>query len=131
MTIEAPSKVTDRFWVYAWNPKATGEVGPRNGKWVITIPEAKLDESWTKIVDALKVGRLGDACKARTAVPHPFLEPDGQTVLIVFTKDFLDVKDRNRILSEIYRLGFHSVRYRTDQESLNDWKSCLPDRGGL
>lgn len=124
----SPSKVTDKFWVQAWAPQAPVEPRPRVGKWVVTVDEADLDRAWQRIQEALLEGRLGPSAKARTAMPHPFLESDGKTVICVYTKDSLDVKDRNRVLRILHELGFKDLRYKTDEETLRDWRSCLPSK---
>ena len=125
MTERVPSKVTDEFWVQAWAPKAPVP-GPRVGKWVVTVDEEDVDAAWVEIRDALAKGQLGPAAKCRTAQPHPFLESDGKTVICVYTKDSRDAEDRNRVLRMLGNLGFQDVRYKTDEETRRDWRSCLP-----
>lgn len=124
----APSKTGDRFWIQEWNPTATHVVGPRTGKWVVTVDEEDLDAAWTEIRTALLQGHLGTSAKTRTAMRHPFLEPDGKTVICVYTHDCLDVDDRNRVMKALHRLGFTDLRYKTEEESIRDWRSCLPSR---
>jgi hypothetical protein len=130
MSALPPSKVTDRFWVQDWAPDRR-EPGPRTGKWVVTVDEQDLDAAWREIRQALLLGRLGPSAKCRTAQPHPFIERDGKTVIIVYTRDSLDVKDRNRVRRELSDLGFQDVRYKTDAETLRDWRSCLPSTQGV
>lgn len=130
MTGPVPSKVTDRYWIQEWAPNAPAP-GPRVGKWVITIDEEDLDAAWTEISNALENGQLGPAAKCRTAQRHPFLEPDGKTVICVYTQDCLDAKDRNRVLRTLGDLGFQDVRYKTDEETRRDWRSCLPSAPNL
>lgn len=125
-SVLVPSKTTDRFWIQEWNPAASREVGSRVGKWVVTVDEEDLDAAWTEIRSALLQGKLGPAAKTRTAMRHPFVEPDGKSVICVYTYDCLDVKDRNRVLRMLGNLGFQDVRYKTDEESRRDWRSCLP-----
>jgi hypothetical protein len=121
-----PSKTTDKFWLSEWAPNASGLAGPRSGKWVVTVDEQDLDAAWAEIRMALLKGKLGPAAKTRTAMRHPFLEPDGKTVICVYVEDSLDAKDRNRVLGMLGNLGFQNVKFRTDEESLRDWRSCLP-----
>lgn len=59
-------------------------------------------------------------------MPHPFIEPNGKTVICVYTHDCLDVDDRNRVLKVLHELGFRDVRYKTDEETRRDWRTCLP-----
>lgn len=125
MTDQVPSRTTDRYWIQAWAPDAEPP-GPRVGKWVVTIDEEDLDAAWDEIRTTLAKGQLGPAAKCRTAQRHPFLEPDGKTVICVYTKDSLDAKDRNRVLRMLGNLGFQDVRYKTDEETRRDWRSCLP-----
>lgn len=120
-----PSMTTDRYWIQEWASKAE-EPGPRVGKWIVTIDERDLDAAWTEIRTALLQGKLGPAAKTRTAMRHPFLEPDGKTVICVYTYDSLDAKDRNRVLRMLGNLGFQDCRYKTDEETMRDWRSCLP-----
>lgn len=122
----APSQTRDRYWIQAWNPDADQLGGPRVGKWIVTVDEDKLDAAWTAIRAALLQGRLGTSAKTRTAMPHPFIEPDGKTVICVYTADSLDVADRNRVMKVLHELGFRDLRYKTDEETLRDWRACLP-----
>jgi hypothetical protein len=125
MTLRVPSKTTDRYWIQAWAPDASVP-GPRVGKWVVTVDEDDVDAAWDEVRVALAKGQLGPSAKCRTAQRHPFLEPDGKTVICVYTKDSLDAKDRNRVLRMLGNLGFQDVRYKTDEETRRDWRSCLP-----
>lgn len=120
-----PSKTTDRFWIQDWAPRAT-EPGPNVGKWIVTVDDQDLDAAWAEIRTALLQGKLGPSAKCRTAMRHPFLAPDGKTVICVYTRDSLDAKDRNRVLRMLGNLGFQDCRYKTDEETLRDWRSCLP-----
>jgi hypothetical protein len=126
----APSQTTGRFWIQQWAPHAPVP-GPRVGKWIVTINEEDLDAAWTEIRRALAKGQLGPAAKCRTAQRHPFIEPDGKTVICVYTYDFLDAKDRNRVLRMLGNLGFQDVRYKTDEDTRRDWRSCLPNAPGM
>lgn len=121
-----PSKTTDRFWIQAWAPDALHDMGDRVGKWVVTIDERDLDAAWNEIRTALLANKLGQSAKCRTAVPHPFMARDGKTVICVYTRDCLDAKDRNRVLRMLGNLGFQDCRYKTDEETRRDWRSCLP-----
>jgi hypothetical protein len=121
-----PSATKDRPWIQEWNPAASGEVGPRSGKWIVTIDEEDLDAAWAEIRTALLQGKLGPAAKTRTAMRHPFLAPDGKTVICVYVADSIDPRERNRVLRMLGNLGFQNVRYKTDEETRRDWRSCLP-----
>lgn len=123
--LSVPSMTTDRFWIQEWAPDAA-EPTPRAGKWVVTIDEADVDAAWTEIRTALHQGKLGPSAKCRTAMRHPFLGPDGKTVICVYTYDSLDVQDRNRVLRMLGNLGFQDCRYKTDEETRRDWRTCLP-----
>lgn len=125
-----PSQTKDRFWIQEWAPDAIHDMSDRVGKWVVTIDEQDLDEAWREIRTALLAGKLGQSAKCRTAMRHPFLEPDGKTVICVYTYDSLDAKDRNRVLRMLGNLGFQDCRYKTDEETRRDWRSCLPSTQG-
>jgi len=125
-----PSETIDRFWIQEWAPDALHDMGDRVGKWVVTVDERDLDAAWDEIRTALLANKLGHSAKCRTAVPHPFLPRDGKTVICVYTRDSLDVKDRNRVLRMLGNLGFQDCRYKTDEETRRDWRSCLPSSQG-
>ena len=121
-----PSQTTDRYWIQVRNPKDAGLAGPRVGKWIVTIDERDVDAAWEEVSAAVTRGHLGPSAKVRTAMRHPFLEPDGKTVICVYVKDSLDAKDRNRVMKGLHSLGFTDLRYKTDEETMRDWRSCLP-----
>lgn len=120
-----PSQTLDRFWIQEWAPGARGG-GPRVGKWIVTIDEADLDRAWTEVREALANGLLGTSAKARTARRHPFVKPDGKTVICVYTYDSEDRQDRARVARMLNNLGFQDKRYKTDAQTRRDWHSCLP-----
>jgi hypothetical protein len=125
-----PSQTRDRFWIQAWQSDIDRIVGPRVGKWIVTIDERDIDAAWAVILQALNEGQLGPAAKTRTAQMHPVIEPDGKTVIVVYTADSLDVKDRNRVHRALTNLGFQDLRYKTDEETRRDWRMCIPNSQG-
>ncbi|MES2154413.1 MAG: putative phosphothreonine lyase domain-containing protein [bacterium] len=121
---------TDRYWIQAWAPQADRNGGPRVGKWIVTVDEADLDAAWRTVKSALQAGTLGPSAKARTSVPLPFIQADGKSVICVYTHDFQDVRDRERIGHALVRLGFGHLGYKTDEQSLRDWQQECGTRWG-
>lgn len=122
-----PSLTTDQFWIQDWNPTASRVVGPRVGKWVVTVDAEDIDAAWTEIQAALFLGKLGPSAKTRTAVNHPLIEPDGRLVICVYISDSNDASDKERVRRALVNMGFQKLRYKTDAETLRDWRSCLPE----
>jgi hypothetical protein len=49
-----PSQVTDVYWIYAENNGAYLDDTERSGKWLIFVPNDKIDEVWMMIKKPLK-----------------------------------------------------------------------------
>ncbi len=122
-----PSHTWDQFWIHEWNPTASRDIGPRVGKWVVTVDADDIDAAWAEIHEALRQNRLGPSAKARTALAHPDVEPNGHLVICVYTHDSRDATDKERVRRALANLGFQKVRYKTDAETRRDWRSCLPE----
>jgi hypothetical protein len=102
-----PSQVTDDYWVYARRqrgryPKAT----VRSGKWLLFVPNEKIDEAWATIRRATQEGRLGGSAKAATARPNRLATSPDTKVICVYTYDGDDRDDVGRVLRELRALGF-------------------------
>ena len=66
-----PSQVTDDYWVYASRQRGRyRKPTVRSGKWLLFVPNEKIDEAWATIKRATEEGRLGGSAKAATARPN-------------------------------------------------------------
>jgi hypothetical protein len=121
-----PSQVKNDAGVRALGAGSLGEIDldaseTTVGKWLLFIPSADHDETWLKIRDATKAGRLGVGAKAETALNtamSPFAQ--GRVKLIcVYTGDWTDEADVTRVLRELRALGFNGrLSYKTDASTL-------------
>jgi hypothetical protein len=121
-----PSLVKNEAWVRALGPGSRGEIDlnateTTTGKWLLFIPSADHDETWVKIREETKAGRLGVGAKAETALNtamSPFAQ--GRVKLIcAYTADWTDEADVKRVLRELRALGFKGrLSYKTDASTL-------------
>jgi hypothetical protein len=114
-----PSQITDEYWLYAVRkkghyPKAT----EKSGKWLVFVPVSQVDEVWTKIREATEDGRLGESAKVATSKPNPNASDLSKKVICVYTYDWTDEEDVQRIRDELRALGIVSkIPYKTDRDT--------------
>ena len=75
-----------------------------NGKWMLFPMPHQVDEIWAMVAKGTLDGRLGSAAKVATDAG------DGkpERLICIYTEDFSDVKDVERVLKEMRRLGLVS-----------------------
>ena len=115
-----PSEVTGAYWIYSIRKK--GEYPKptvRSGKWLIFVCREDVDEVWAKVKRATEDGRLGDSSKVATAKPNPHAANPNKKVICVYTYDWTDEKDVQRVRDELRRLGITSkIPYKADEDTL-------------
>ena len=115
-----PSAVSDDWWIRAVNrtgnyPRRT----PYSGKWLLFVPNSKVDTVWATIKRATEEGRLGLSSKVATARPNPHATDPETKVICVYTYDHRDEKDVLRIRGVLRELGFaEAIPYKTDAATL-------------
>lgn len=114
-----PSEVVDNYWLYA--ERKTGdypEAAENCRKWLVFVPEQRIDAVWAKIKLATEEGRLGDSAKVATARPNPNAANPDTKVICVYTYDWTDEEDVRRIRQELRNLGIVSkIPYKADQDT--------------
>ncbi|KAJ7728244.1 hypothetical protein B0H16DRAFT_1589360 [Mycena metata] len=80
--------------------KATGMVA---GKWMLFPTVEEVNEIWALVANATANNRLGIGTKIATAGKE---EGDRCRLICVYTRDFTDKEDVERVLLELVRMGF-------------------------
>lgn len=118
--IEAPSEISDRFWLvtidlnYIFKKDKNDRL---SGKWLIFDSIEIIDDYWDKISKATKEGLLGPSCKVSTAKENSNAEDNTTRVICVFTEDYNDKEDLNRIIKVIRHLGIENkLIYKLDSD---------------
>lgn len=82
--------------------------GDLAGKWLVFVPSSEVDHLWYKIARATHAGTLGSYAKV-----SPFNNSDH--VICVFTDDFTNVSDVNKVRKGLERLGVKTkIGYKPD-----------------
>lgn len=129
---QAPSKVTERYWLFAMTkgdyPKRTNN----SGKWLIFVDRKDVDDVWAKIKKATEEGKLGEDSKVSTLKPKPsdIGYEKGKHVICVYTYDWTDRKDVNRVREELRKLGItNKLPYKSDEDTLQGKYRITGHRG--
>lgn len=75
--------------------------GITEGKWMLFLPEHKVDEVWETVVGATTKGNLG--IQAKVAVKAP--GEHRPRLIAVYTRDFADKEDIKRVLVKLVDMG--------------------------
>jgi hypothetical protein len=95
------------------------------GKWVLRVGLDEMPELWPTIRRAVEAGKLGPEAKTLIDVVSgecvtQYPEDGGTTALIVYTLDWRDEADCNRVLRGLRSLGaYHRATYKRDIETLD------------
>lgn len=115
-----PSQTTDTFWIFVLNTTYQFQKPKEqraSGKWLIFEPLTQLDDTWGKIKEATYLGQLGPSSKVSTAKPNPNAKDSNMGVICVFTEDFNNVEDVERIEKKIRKLGIQNkLIYKLDKD---------------
>lgn len=115
-----PSTVVESFWVYAI--RKTGDAGnatPRSGKWLLFVPRERMDQTWEIVAKATTEGKLGPSSKCGTARPNPNARDPRSVVICVYTNDYDDSVDVDRVRAALRELGFvRRIPYKLDSVTL-------------
>lgn len=116
-----PSMVTDVYWLWAYREKGDYPQPSDNcGKWLVFVPDKKVDEAWEKIRRATREGKLGLGSKVATAKRSSLAGGSTSKVICVYTYDWSDKEDVTRIREELRRLGImNKISYKTDRDTLS------------
>ncbi len=116
---ESPSKVTDKYWLYAKRQSDTYPLPTENsGKWLIFVPLTQIDTVWTQIKSATELGHLGSSSKVSTAKQNPNSTNSSDKVICVHTYDWTDKDDVMRIRQNLRQLGILSkIPYKSDNDT--------------
>jgi len=83
-----------------------------SGKWMMFVKTPDVDRVWAVIVHGVVSGRLG--CTAKVG-PKSSAHPCETHLICVYTDDFRDKDDVDRVLKELRRLGFEAgMSYKAD-----------------
>jgi hypothetical protein len=114
-----PLDVTEDYWLWAHRKVGTYPEPVHNGKWMLFIPDAYINEVWKTIRTAVEEGKLGDTAKVATAKPNPHAQNPHIKLICVYTYDVEDTRDVVRILQALRDLGFsQGLSYKTDEATL-------------
>lgn len=114
-----PSQVTDEYWVWAHARGGRASGIDSGGKWMVFVPIDKLDDWWVKLRDAVQSDRLGPSIKAPTALENPHEQNQRVRVIIVYSADYQDVEDVERVLGELRDMDVYwRLAYKTNEATL-------------
>ena len=108
-----PTKTTLIYWIVQDAPDArSGEMDDEKaGKWLIFLPDDRVDGIWRRVRDTTAAGELGISARVSTAKPNPESR-DERKVIYVYTRDWADeadvmrVRERLREMGVIERIGY-------------------------
>ena len=107
----------DGYWMYA--RRKTGkypEHTSRGGKWLIFVGSHNQSRIWNKIKVAVEKGRLGGLAKAPRYSARG--QSAGSGVICVYTYDWKDRQDVQRIRGELRKIGIiRKLSYKTDEDT--------------
>jgi len=104
-----PSQVHDVLWIYANSEKNNYHIKRgRSGKWLIFEYKNEIDETWNQIKEATRNGLFGAKAKVATAKANPKASNADFKVICIYTADFDDKEDINRIEKSIRSLGIEN-----------------------
>ena len=109
--------MADDYWIYAQRKNGEyPEHTSRGGKWLIFVSSHNLSRIWNKIKIAVEEGRLGELAKApRHSV---YAQSSGSGVIRVYTYDWKDRQDVERIREELRKIGIiRKISYKTDEDT--------------
>ncbi len=118
--LSIPSQNHDEYWIYTYfqsyqfkQPKHERE----SGKWLIFDHISEIDDTWKKVEVATIKGLLGPSAKVATAKPNPNAFDPMTKVICVYTEDFNDKLDVDRIAKAIRSLGIENkLIYKLDRD---------------
>ncbi|MBO8202676.1 DUF1917 domain-containing protein [Streptomyces smyrnaeus] len=116
-----PSHETAEPWLWADAPDTplAEDAHPCSGKWLWFTPLSLLDRSWAAIRTATEDGLLGYRSKAGTLINTRTKSDDTRRPICVYTRDWHDIDDVQRVLTNLRALGIVDVLlYKTDSDTL-------------
>ena len=115
-----PSKTTDRYWLlcvneaYAFKKEKSFR---QSGKWLIFAHKSVIDETWEKVKQATLQGLLGPSSKVSTAKENPNSNDPSTKVICVFTEDYNNQEDVQRIKDALRSLQIENkLSYKLDRD---------------
>ena len=112
-----PSICYALYWIDAESPIVYPNTS-RTGKWLLWVDKPNIDEVWNKIKIATEKG-LFIASKVSTAKPNPHAKNPNKHVICIYTYDYEDKEDVDRVRNELREMGFISkIPYKTDKATL-------------
>ena len=111
--------MTNGYWMYAQRKEGTYPAhASRGGKWLIFVSSHIAQATWNKVRTALEEGRLGSLAKASTAKHGPRSQDSRHGVICVYTYDWKDREDVERIREELRKMGItRKIPYKTDEDT--------------
>ena len=101
-----PTRTTLLYWIVQDAPDFRSEEmdDERAGKWLIFLPDERVDGLWQKVRNATASGELGISAKVSTAKPNPESR-DERKVIYVSTRDWADEADVMRVRERLRGMG--------------------------
>lgn len=114
-----PATYTQEPWVWADHPDEDPDRERLwSGKWLWFPPLCLLDTSWESVRTATHDGLLGYRSKAATLINTRSGSDDTRRPICIYTNDWRDLEDVERILAALRDLGIVDVLlYKTDTDT--------------
>lgn len=115
---DPPLKDENGYWQFAFQKtKKYPDDTNNSGKWLIFIESENVDTWWDCVKKLTEEGKLGGISKVSTAKPNPNSASDHH-VICVFTYDYEDIEDIQRIRSELRKTGIRwKIPYKANKHT--------------
>lgn len=81
-----------------------------SGKWLVFVSQAQVDAVWSRVASATHAGTLGTSAKV-----SPRSDDSNGHVICVFTRDYTDASDVNKVRDGLRRLRLRdTIGYKPD-----------------
>jgi len=103
--------------------KLAKESGLLSGKWMIYSSQENIDEIWKVVSSSVMKNELGIAAKVSS-----IMQRQESYLICVYTKDYFDKEDVDRVRNRLKELGFiQKLYYKTDMYTyLNIYSGTFP-----
>ena len=90
----------------------------QSGKWLVFVDADKVDDIWRKVKLAVEDGMWGDRAKVSTAKPNPNAQNPNLRVICVYSYNYEDIEDVQRIREQLRCLGVtEKIAYKANEDT--------------
>lgn len=114
---DQPTKNKYQYWIQCAAPSTKSFMSnEKTGKWLITLNNEQIDEAWNKV----KQGCANEDFVLAKSSTQRNADRYGSHLICVYTNDWSNIEDVNRVRKSLYDLGFtEPLKYKRDIETIN------------